>query len=151
MKVGGIDVPERSLTNLELVHYAHILNIPNFLGVFMKDELPTKSKNGCGILNFNTAHQNGSHWICWYKNQKKRIYFDSFGQHIVYELMHYLKTKKEMLQNIPVIERNVIVVQHINTSECGALCLYVLYMLTKQQLSYETVLNRLQDRYYLKK
>ena len=152
MRVGGIEIlDDRPLTNLELEQYARVLNIPKFLGVFMKDELPTKSKkkNGCcGIMNFNTSRQNGTHWVCWWhKNHKQRFYFDSYGQHVPYELMHYLKTKKELRYDKAVIERNAVVVQHLNTSECGALCLNVLYMLTRQHLSYETVLVRLQDRY----
>ena len=154
MKVGGIELSERPLTNLELEYYAHVLNIPNFLGVFMKDEVPhsKREKTGCGIMNFNTSHQKGSHWVCfWYSTiDRKNIYFDSYAQHVPYELMHFLKTKREMTQNSLVIERNAVVVQHLNTSVCGALCLNVLYMLTRQHLPYETVLTRLQHR-YLKK
>lgn len=55
-------------------------NIKNFRGCFMKDELPKRPwKNECGILNLNNSNQPGSHWVAWVKNDKKKIYFDSYG------------------------------------------------------------------------
>ena len=61
--------------------------------------------------------------------------------------MKYLKTPNELKKGIPVIERNDVIVQHINTSECGALCLYVLYSLMCKHLSFGEVITRLQKRY----
>ncbi|KAE9521596.1 hypothetical protein AGLY_018007, partial [Aphis glycines] len=50
------------------------------IGCFMKDKLPLKPwKNECGILNLNNSEQSGSHWVAWVKNDKKKIYFDSYG------------------------------------------------------------------------
>ena len=116
----------------------------------MRDILPkTIRKRECGIMNLNTSSQKGSHWVCWYKTHKKRIYFDSFGQHVPYELERYLKTKTEFKNKKLVLERNVQVVQHINTDECGALCLFVLQSLCKH-MSYDKILYKLQNRYLQK-
>ena len=148
MEVGGQKIPTRTLTNIDLLHYARILNIPNFKGVYMRDQLKRPLQNiECGIMNFNKSTQPGTHWVCWIKKNKSRIYFDSFGQHVLRELIKYLKTTHEFKEKIPCIKRNVVIVQHINTSECGAICLYVLYSLMCKHLSYDKVLTQLQKRY----
>lgn len=150
MKVRGVQVSEKTLTNVELVQYIQKLKIPYFRGVFMRDVLPkTVRKRECGIMNLNTSSQKGSHWVCWYKSHKKRIYFDSFGQHVPYELERYLKTPQEYKNKKLVLERNVQVVQHINTSECGALCLFVLQGLWRH-MSYDQILQKLHTRYLQK-
>ena len=98
MWVSGIDIPDKPLSNFELERYAKQLEIPNFRGVFMRDTLPEYPRNTeCGIVNFNTHNQPGSHWVCYYKDGRKRIYFDSFGQITPSEVQRYLKTGTEFL------------------------------------------------------
>ena len=56
MDVFGIYIPDNALSNFDLLEYESKLNIPNFRGVFMRDELPkTPRVNECGIVNFNTS------------------------------------------------------------------------------------------------
>ena len=128
MDVYGLHIPDKPLTNFELLDYAKQLNIPNFRGVFMRDELPNKPwAIECGIVNFNTSLEPGTHWVAYYKNKKERIAFDSYGQVILAELRDYLKTEKE--KNEDVIQRNTDIVQK-KTQICGHLCLYVLKSLS---------------------
>ena len=139
MDVFGIFIPDKSLTNYDLLEYVKQLKIPHFRGVFMRDTLPKKPrKKECGIVNFNTSAQLGTHWVCYYKNGSNRIYFDSFGQITLIEIQDYLKTKSE--RGKQVIQRNTDIVQHLNTNLCGHLCLFVLKALTKQQ-SFQQVLG----------
>ena len=147
MNVYEVDIPnEKVLTNFDILKYVDILKIPRFRGVFMRDELPRKIKSQeCGIMNFNTHEQIGSHWVCYVKTHSTRIYFDSFGQITPLEIQKYLKTKNEFKNNTPVIERNTDIVQKPNTSVCGHLCLLVLTSLMREHLSYQEVLNRLND------
>ena len=151
MKVYEVDIPnEKVLTNFDILKYVEILKIPNFRGVFMRDELPKKIKKSeeCGIMNFNTHEQIGSHWVLYVKTHHgTRIYFDSYGQITPLEIQKYLKTKREFKNNTPVIQRNSDIVQKPNTSVCGHLCLLVLTSLTREQLSYQEVLNQLNDGY----
>ena len=122
-------LPTKTLTDADLLHYVTKLKIPNFRGVCMRDELSGRPwKNECGILNFETHLQKGSHWTAWFKNGKDRYYFDSYGEPPPQELLKYLKTSKEY--NLPTIKRSAVTVQHDNTSECGSLCLYVLKQLS---------------------
>ena len=149
MKVFELDIPpERGLTNLDLMQYASILRIPYFRGVFMRDELPKVDRQiECGIVNLNRSDEMGSHWVCYVRNQNDRIYFDSFGQITPLELQEYLKTPKEFNTNKAVIQRNSDVVQRPNSHVCGHLCLVVLTSLMREHLSYQNILDNLNDGY----
>ena len=150
MKVYGLNIPsDKGLTNFELEEYPKRLGIKHFLGVYMRDIFPRAAHhNECGIVNFNTSHQPGSHWVCYFKDgMKRRIYFDSFGQVTPAEIQKYLKTKEEHETGKAVIQSNTDIVQHINTHVCGHLCLFVLTSLTRKHQSYQDVLNQLNDGY----
>ena len=150
MQVFELVIPaDRGLTNFDLARYIDILNVPNFRGVFMRDELPPQVNKSleCGIMNFNRSDEVGSHWVCYVKNRGTRIYFDSFGQITPIEMQKYLKTAKEFKHNRAVIQRNTDIVQSPNTHVCGHLCLVVLTALMREHLPYQQVLNSLHDGY----
>ena len=93
--MGTVRLPTLPLTIEDVNFYAHKLNIPNYIGCFMLDELPSAPQiNECGILNLEPSSLEGSHWVSWYKNGNNRIYFDSFGKTPPPEIIQYLKTKK---------------------------------------------------------
>ena len=149
MKVYGLDIPSnKGLTNLEIIGYVKKLKIPNFRGVFMRDTLPNNPKaTECAIVNLNTSKQIGSHWVCYAKTGKSRIYFDSFGQIAPIEIQKYLKSVSEFRNNASVIARNTDIVQSVNTHVCGHLCLFVLAALMREHLSYQQVLDILENGY----
>jgi len=150
MRVFELVIPsEQGLTNFELAQYIRELRVPHFRGVFMRDELPPQVKPlECGVVNLNTSEQVGSHWVCFYKGGvNQRIYFDSFGQVTLDEVQKYLKTVKEYKMGKAVIQRNTDVVQRINTHVCGHLCLFVLTSLAREHLTFDQVLNKLNDGY----
>ena len=131
------------LSNFDILKIAKYLEIPNFKGVFTRDQLPEKIGNReSGIVNFNTSKEPGSHWVAYFRDGSKKIYFDSFGQVIPTEIQKYLKTKNEYKNNLPVIERNNDVVQEPNTVICGHLCLYVLDNLSKGA-NFQEIINTL--------
>ena len=141
MDVFGINLPNKVLTNFDLLDYAKQLNIPYFKGVFMRDTLPRKpNKIECAIVNLNTSDQLGSHWTCYFKKDLLRIYFDSFGQVTPIEIQDYLKSKTE--RGLPLIQRNTDIVQAVNSVLCGHLCLFVLKALSNDW-SFQQVLNYL--------
>ena len=90
----------------------------------------------------NTSKEPGSHWVAYFRDGSKKIYFDSFGQVIPTEIQKYLKTKDEYRNNQAVIERNTDVVQEPNTVICGHLCLYVLDNLSKG-VNFQEIINTL--------
>ena len=67
--VEGLILPNEPLSNFQLIEAAKKLNIRNFRGVFVRDQLP-KRPNAveCGILNTGDSTTNGFHWMCWYRN-----------------------------------------------------------------------------------
>ena len=142
-----VTLPQKTMSNSDILNYVSILSIRNFRGVLMRDELPIKPNNiECGILNLNTHKQLGSHWVCWYKNGMERYYFDSFGEPPPLELIHYLKTSAEIDLDLPAIRRSSVTVQRYGSNECGSLCLYVLKMLTKNK-SFSMTLLALTKRF----
>ena len=143
MYIYEINIPEDSLSNINLSKYVHALKIPNFRGVFMRDTLPNiPYKKECGIVNLNTSSEPGSHWVCYYKDDSKRIYFDSYAQITPIEIQKYLKDQRELRRGIPCIKRNTDIVQLPNTSICGQLCLYILKALSTGE-DYQNIINTL--------
>ena len=142
-----LTLPTRTLYDGEIIRFIEKLKIPDFRGVKMRDELPTKPhEQECGILNFNTHDQCGSHWVCWYKYGNDRFYFDSFGEPPPIEMISYLKTYEELIKGSPVIQCSAVTVQHYRANECGSLCLYVLKRLSEKVPFYE-ILAYLRERY----
>ena len=129
---GGTKRGPEGLTNFDILHLVNHLKIPNFRGVFCRNELPCEPEiNESGIMNLSKSSDPGSHWVGYYKDGEERIYFDSFGQTVPIEVQKYLKTPKEFNNNEPAIQRNTDIVQKPNTKICGHLCVYVLDSLSK--------------------
>ena len=149
MKVFNVNIPSnKALTNYDIWQYARELDISSLNTVCMLDDLPPKackSNEECGIVNLNKTGEKGSHWVAYWlsdngKEGKQRIYFDSFGQITPIEIQKYLKTKEEFRLNKNVIQRNTDIVQPINSSICGQLCLFVLKALS-ERWSYQDIVN----------
>ena len=143
----NIILPNSTMYDGDILRYVQRLRIPNFRGVKMRDELPSKPwKVESGVLNLNTHKQKGSHWIAWYKDNKDRYYFDSFGEPPPFEILQYLKTNRELEFDLPAIKQNAVTVQHDLSNECGSLCLFVLKHLSDGTL-FSEILKMLQERY----
>ena len=145
--MSDITLPGNTLCTSDIIHLANLLEIPHFSPVRMRDEFHGKSKNReMGILNLSPSSMTGSHWCAYYKNGKERYYFDSYGETPPVELIEYLKTDREILDNSPVIVRNFVTVQHDRSSECGALSLFVLKKLS-QGVPFTDIIDYLEKRY----
>ena len=126
-----IILPQETLCTSDVLNLADLLEIPNFVGVKMRDELIGKANAvESGIINLNTSSEPGSHWTCYHKNEDDIFYCDSFGEPPPIELLKYLKSESEFFKDLPVIKCNALTVQHDESSECGSLCLYVLKKLS---------------------
>lgn len=107
------------MTNYDLIKYAKQLNIPYFRGVYMRDELPKNPRQyESAIVNLDSKHGDGTHWVCYRKRRDRVEYFDSFGNlRPPLELVRYLG---------PNIEYNYDRKQRFNSVVCGHLCLQFL-------------------------
>lgn len=89
----------------------------------MRDALPrTKpNKNEAAILNLDSKHNRGSHWVAYNKRGNFVEYFDSFGN---------LKPPKELIKYLGKdvkVSYNNDSYQKFNEINCGHLCLEFLY------------------------
>ena len=57
-------MPPHPLTNLEIQKYYQ--NQPRFNGVFYRDNLPNKIKDGAYIINLDGYSDIGTHWVALY-------------------------------------------------------------------------------------
>ena len=134
ISVENVILPNKPLSNFELMDAAKQLEIPKFRGVFLRDTLPKKTlKRECGILNLDDISGSGTHWIAWYKNGNDKYYFDSFGIQPPTELVKYLKSP--ILYNSEQIQKRYQVI-------CGHLCLYVLKKMSEGK-DLQSIINEL--------
>ena len=74
-----------SLTNFEIQKYYQ--NKQRFNGVYFRDNLPNKIKDGAYVINLDEYSDIGTHWIALYALNNNVTYFDSFGvEHISKEI-----------------------------------------------------------------
>ena len=101
----------------------------------MRNDLPRRTlKRESGIMNLDGVSGNGSHWICWYRNDNdNKCYFDSFGVQPPKELTEYL---------ISPIYYNTERIQPDSEVVCGHLCLFTLVRLSRNE-RFQKIINEL--------
>ena len=120
--VDSVVLPNKPLSNIEIIDAAKKLSLDRFRGVFLRDTLPTKTNlNECGILNLDSSSGDGTHWVMWFKKDKDKFYFDSYGVQPPSELIAYLKSP--IFYNSERVQQNREVF-------CGHLCLFTLKQLS---------------------
>ena len=74
-----------SSTNFEIQRCYQ--NEPRFKGVFSRNNLPKKIKDGTCVFEFDEYADVGTHWSALFCNGNEIVYFDSFGvEHIPEEI-----------------------------------------------------------------
>ena len=102
-------MPPHPLTTFEIQKYYE--NEPRFIGVFSRDNLPKKIKDGAYVIKFDEYADTGTHWIALVCKKNEIIYLDSFGvEHIPEEIKKFIGNKN--------IKANIFRVQ-VNTVMCG--------------------------------
>ena len=127
-------MPSHPLTNFEIQKYYQ--NESRFNGVYSRNNLPEKIKDGSYVLNLNGYADVGTHWIALFCNRIEIVYFDSFG------VEHVLEEIKDIIENKN-IKANIFRVQANNSIICGYLCIgFIDFMLAgKKWLFYEYFLT----------
>ena len=106
----GFLVPPHPLTNFEIEKYCK--NEPRFNGVFSRNNLPKKIKDGAYVMNLDEYTDVGTHWIALFCNRNEIVYFNSFGVEPIPE-----ETKK-IIRNKN-IKANIFRVQENDSMMCG--------------------------------
>ena len=86
------------LTNLELEKYYE--NEPRFNGVYSRNNLPKKIKDGAYVINLDEYEDVGTHWIALFCNKREIVCFDSFGVEHVPEEIKKIVGNKNIIANI---------------------------------------------------
>ena len=80
------------LTNFEIQNYYQ--NETRFNGVFSRDNLPKKLKDGAYVINLEEYAYVDTHWIVLFFNRDEIFYFSNFGvEHVPEKIKKFLGNK----------------------------------------------------------
>ena len=115
------------LTNFEIQKYYQ--NEPIFNGVFSRNNLPKKIKDGAYVVNLDEYTDVGTHWIALFYNRNEIVYFDSFAvEHVPKEIKEFIGNKN--------IKANIFRVQANDSVMCGYFCIgFIDFMLAGKKLT----------------
>ena len=122
-------MPSHPLTNFEIQEYYQ--NEHRFNGVFSRDNLPHKIKDGAYITNLDEYCDIGTHWVALYIYNNDVTYFDSFGvEHIPKEIIKFIGNKN--------IKTNIFRIQAYDSIMCGYFCIgFFNFMFKGKNLIYD--------------
>ena len=120
-------MPPHPLTNFEIQKYYQ--NEPRFNGVFSRNNLPGKIKDGGYIINLEEYVDLGTHLVTLFCNRNKIVYFGSFGvEHIPEEIKEFIGNKN--------IKVNIFLVQANDSVMSGYFCIgFIDFMLAGEKLT----------------
>ena len=105
-------------------------NDPRFNGVYSRDNLPNKVKDGAYVINLDEYSDIGTHWVALHVNDKTATYFDSFG------IEHIPKEAKSFINNKNIVA-NIFRIQAYDSVMCGSFCIgFVNYMFMGKSLTH---------------
>ena len=107
-------MPPHPLTSLEIQKYYQ--NESKFNGVFSRDNIPNKIKDGAYVINLDEYSDIGTHWISLYVKNNDITYFDSFAvEHIPKEIKKFIDNKN--------IIANIFRIQAYDSIMCRYFCM----------------------------
>ena len=91
-------MPPHPLTNFEIQKYYQ--NEPRFNGVYSRDNLPKKIKDGGYVINLDEYADVGTHWIALFCKRREIVYFDSFTvEHVSEEIKNFIGNRNIKAKN----------------------------------------------------
>ena len=117
------------LNNYDLSEVCNNLDIP-LNGVYMKNTIPKKLKEGFYIINLDSAPNSGTHWLTLLLSDKTALYADPFAAPPPIEIIDAVKKSKLHLYF------NNWVIQDIDSELCGYYSIALIhYVSTHKNLS----------------
>ena len=114
--------------NFEIQKYDQ--NETKFNGVFSRNNLPNKIKDGAYILNLDEYFDIGNHWVALYVKNNNVTYFDSFL------VEHIPKEIKKFINGSLSITTNIFTIQAYDSIMCGYFCSgFINFMLAGKTLT----------------
>ena len=93
-----------------------IFNRIAFNGVYYRENLPNKTKDGAYVINLHEYSDIRTHWVALYVNNKTVTYFDSFGAELI------PKEIKQFINNKNIIA-NIFRIHAYDSVVCGCFCI----------------------------
>ena len=123
----GFLISLHPFTNFEIQKYHQ--KEPRFNGVFSRNHLSKKIKDGAYAINLDEYADVGKHWIALFCKRNEIIYFDSFGvEYIPEEIKEFIGNKN--------IKANIFRVQANDSVMCGYFCIgFIDFMLAGKKLT----------------
>ena len=116
----GFLMPPHPLTNFEIQKYYQ--NEPRLNGVYSRNNLPKKIKDGAYVISLDEYANVRTHWIALICNRSEIVYFDSFGiEHVPEQIKNFVENKN--------IIANIFRLQANNSVMCGYLCIVFIYFM----------------------
>ena len=99
-------------------------NESRFNGVYSRDNLPNKIKDGAYVINLDEYSDIGTHWVALWVNINNVTYFDSFAvEHIPIEITKFInRSLSSALQNKN-IKTSIFRIQAYDSMMCGYFCI----------------------------
>ena len=118
------------LTNFEIQEYYQ--NESKFDGLYSRDNLPNKIKDGAYVINLDEHTDIGTHWVALYVKNNDVTYFDSFGvEHIPNEIKKFIGCKNFIVNIFRILANDSIM--------CGYFCIrFMNFMFKDKTLNYYT-------------
>ena len=119
-------MPAHPLTNFEIHKYYK--NEPRFNGVYSRNNLSKKIKDGVNVINLDEYADVGTHWIALFCKRNEIVYFDSFRvEHVSEEIKEFIRKKN--------IKANIFRLQANNSIACGYFCIeFIDFMISGKTL-----------------
>ena len=130
-------MPPHPLTNFEIIKYYE--NESRFNGVYSRDNLPNKIKDGAYVINLDEYSDIATHWIALHVKNNDITYFDSFGvKHIPKEIKAFIKNRN--------IKTNIFRIQAYDSIMSGYFCIeFINFMFKGKSLTEYTNIFSLND------
>ena len=120
-------MPPYLLTNFEMQKYYQ--NEPRFNGVYSRDNLQEKIKDGAYIINLDEQSDIVTYWTALYSLNNGVTYFDSFG------VEHNSKEIKKFIGN-KIIKTSIFRIKVYDSIMCGYFCIgFIDFMLAGKTIT----------------
>ena len=115
------------ITNFEIQEFYQ--NEPRFNGVYSRDNLQNKIKDGAYVINLDEHTDIVTHWVALYVKNNDATYFDGFGvEHIPNEIKKFIDHKNLIL--------DIFRIQVYDSIMCGYFCIrFVNFMIKGKTLN----------------
>ena len=130
----GFLMPPHPFKNFEIEKYYQ--NEPRFNGIYSRNNLLKKIKDGAYVINLDEYADVGMHWIALFCNRSEIVYFDSFGvENVPEETKEFVRNKN--------ITATIFRVQANNSVRCGYFCFeFIDFMLAgKKQTDFTSMFS----------